>query len=49
MTKRPSKIDTQNPLTPAIPALDASPDFLIATVVVLALIGAALAVAGVVL
>ncbi len=49
MTKRPSKIDTRNPLAPAIPARDAIPDVLIATVVVLALIGAALAVAGVVL
>lgn len=49
MTKRPSKIDTRNPLAPALPAQDASSDVLIATVVALALFGAALAVAGVVL
>lgn len=49
MTKRPSKIDMRNPLAPVFPARDAAPDVLIATVVALALFGASLAVAGVVL
>lgn len=49
MTKRPSKIVPRNPLAPVFPARDYVPDVLIAAVVALALFGASLAVAGVLL